>query len=71
MREAIVSLANVGQPAVVEQDLLKYESGDCFAQFTSAFHYSQAKWNNFGRQQESDDFLLVGLHQRPNHSQTR
>jgi hypothetical protein len=71
VREAVVSLADVRQPAVVEQDLLKDEGGDGFRQFRAALHDPQAQRDDFGGEQERDDFLLVGLHQSPDDSETR
>lgn len=68
MRESIVSLTNVRQPAVIEQNLLKDECGDGFRQFAAALHDSQAQRNDFRSEQKRYNFLFVSLYQCSNHS---
>lgn len=68
MTEPVVSLTNVRQTAVVEKNLLQYERSDGFAQLRAALHYPQAQRYDLRRQEKRDDFLFVGLHQRPYHS---
>lgn len=70
MRESIIGLTDVRQAAVVEQNLLENKSRDSLRQLRSALHDPQAQRNNFRREQERDDFLLVGLHQRSDDSET-
>lgn len=69
MGEAIVSLADVRKPTVVQEYFLENEGGNGLGQLGSAFHNSQAEWNNLSRQQKSDDFLFVGFHERADDSQ--
>lgn len=69
MGEAIVSLADVREPAVVQENLLENEGGDGLGQLRAAFHNSQAERNNLSRQQEGDDFLFVCFHERADDSQ--
>ena len=65
----IVGLADVIQPSVVKQNLLQNESGDRLRQLRACFHDSQTKWDDFGGKQKVNDLLLIGLHQRSDHTQ--
>jgi hypothetical protein len=71
VREAVVSLADVRQSAVVEQDLLENEVRNGLRQLRAALHDPQAQRDDLGGEQERDDFLLVGLHQCPDDAETR
>ena len=57
--ETLVSLADVGQPNVIQQDLLYDEDGHCLAELRSSFHDPEAKRYNFGGKEEIDDLRRV------------
>lgn len=50
MREALISLANIGETDVIEKDFLQDECGHSAGQLGSLFHDSQTKWNDLGGQ---------------------
>lgn len=64
--EALISLADVLQAQIVEQNLLDDENGDGLAEFAARLHDAQAEWDDFCCQQEVDDFTAVVLDQRTN-----
>ena len=53
--ESFVSLTDVLQTEVVEQDLLNDKDGDSLAEFATCFHDTQAERDNFGCKKEVDD----------------
>ncbi|RNA38283.1 hypothetical protein BpHYR1_023612 [Brachionus plicatilis] len=70
VREALISLAYVGQAGVVSENFLQNKSGHCFRQFAALFHYFQAKRNYFRTEKKSDHVLFVCFDQCANHAQT-
>lgn len=69
--EPLVGLADVGQPYVIEQDLLHNEDGHGLAQLRACFHYTQAQGDDLGCQQKVDDLGRVVLDERTNDAQRR
>lgn len=61
MREAFISVADVLQAQVVEQDFLHDEGCHSLGQFAARLHNAQAQRNDFSGEQESNDFVLVNL----------
>jgi hypothetical protein len=64
--EPLVSLADVLQAHVVEQDLLDDEDSNSLAELGTGLHDAEAEWNNFGGEEEVDDFGAVVLDQCSN-----
>jgi len=71
VRETFVSLAYVGESGLVQEDFLQDECGNCFREFASRLHDTQTQWDDFGGQQEGDDFLVVGFDQCTDNTETR
>lgn len=67
--EAFVSLADILQAHIIEQDLLDDEDGDGLAELGARFHDAQAKRDDFGREEEVDDFAAVVFDQGADDSQ--
>lgn len=60
--ESLVSLADVLQAQVVEQDLLHNEDCDSLAELTARLHDTKAEWDDLGCEQEVDNLAAVVLH---------
>lgn len=67
--EAFVGLADVVKTGLIEEDLLHDENGDCFREFAACLHDAKTKRYNFRREQKRDDFGVVILDERANHTQ--
>lgn len=59
--EALVRLANVRQPKVIEEDLLNDEDGDRLAKFRPGFHDTQTERNDLGGKKKIHNFGRVVL----------
>ena len=59
--ETLVRLADVGEPEVVEQDLLDNEDGDRLGQLRPSLHDPQTERDDLGRQQKVDHVRVVVL----------
>lgn len=57
--EAFVCLANVIEAGVVHEDFLDNEDGDCFGKLGARLHDAEAEGDDFGLQEEIDDFDRV------------
>ena len=66
----VISLANIIQSCLVEQDFLQNKSSHCLGKLGSRLHDSETKRYYFGGEQKIDDFLFVCLYQSPDDSQT-
>lgn len=64
--EALVSLANVLQPHVVQQNLLNDENGYSLAELGTGLHDTEAEWDDLGCEQEIDNFTAVIFNQCAN-----
>jgi hypothetical protein len=53
--KSLVSLTDVLQTEVVEQDLLNDKDGDCLAELATRFHDAQAERNNLCGKKEVDN----------------
>jgi len=60
-KEALVSVANIGQPRFVEQDLLDDEDGDRLGEFRAGLHDAEAEWNDLCGKEEVYDRVVVVL----------
>lgn len=58
----LVRGADVIEPAVIQQDLLDDEYGHRLTQFRAGLHDTEAEGDNFGREEEVDDFGGVIFH---------
>lgn len=67
--ESLVRLADVLQPHVIEQDLLYDEDGDCLAQLRPGLHDTETEGDDFGGEQEVDDFGAVVLDESADHTE--
>ena len=45
--KALIRLADVLQPKIIEKNLLNNEDGDSFGELGPGLHYPQAKWDYF------------------------
>ena len=59
--EALIGMANILQASLVEEDLLNNEDRDCLGEFGSSLHDAQAKGDDFRREQEMNDRVIVIL----------
>ena len=59
--EALVSVANIGQPRFVEQDLLDDEDGDRLGELGTCLHDAEAERDDLGRKKEVYDRVVVVL----------
>ncbi len=59
--EALVSVANIGEPRFVEQDLLDDEDSDRLGEFGAGLHDAEAEWDDLCRKQEMYDRVVVVL----------
>jgi hypothetical protein len=62
--ESLVSLADISETQVVEQDLLNDEDGHRLGKFRAGFHDSQTEGDDLGREQKVDDVRVVILLQK-------
>jgi len=53
--EPLVSLTDVGEPHIIQQDLLNDEDGHRLGKFGAGLHDAEAQWDDLGGQQEIDD----------------
>ena len=68
--EALVRLADVSQPHLVEQDLLDDEDGDRLAQLGPGLHDAKAKGDDLGREEEVDHVrVVILLDERTDHAE--
>jgi hypothetical protein len=54
-------MTNVCQSSLVKKDLLDDEDGDSFGEFGARFHDAETEGNDFGREEEVDDGVVVIL----------
>jgi hypothetical protein len=66
----LISLTDVGESSVIQQNLLHDEDGHGLAQLRSSLHDAQAERNDLRGQQEVDNLSRVILHQSPNDAKT-
>jgi hypothetical protein len=59
--KAFVRLADIGEPEVVEEDLLDDEDGDGFGEFGAGLHDAEAEGDDLGGEEEVDDVGVVVL----------
>lgn len=59
--ETFVRVADICEACLVEKDLLDDEYRDSFRKLGTSFHDAQAQGNDFGREQEVDDSVVVVL----------
>ena len=59
--KAFVCVAYVREARLVEEDLLNNEDRDCLGEFGSSLHDAQAKGDDFRREQEMNDRVIVIL----------
>jgi len=67
--EALVGLADVLQPEVVEEDLLHDEDGDCFGELGAGLHDPQAEGDDLGCEEEVDYFAAVVFDEGADHAE--
>lgn len=68
--EPLISGADVVQAIVVKKYLLHDEYGDSLAELRARLHDAQTERNDFGGQQEVDDFGRVVLYKSANDTET-
>lgn len=68
--EALVGGADVVETVVIEEDLLDNEDGDGLAKFGAGLHDAQAERDDFGGEQEVDDFRRVVLDKSADDTET-
>ena len=59
--EAFIGMADVGEPGLVQKNLLDNKDGHRFGEFRACFHDPQAKGDDLGREQKVDDGVVVVL----------
>lgn len=69
--EPLVSLADVLQTEVVQQDFLHDENRHRLAQLAAGLHDAQAQRDDLGREQEVDNVGAVVLDERADHAERR
>lgn len=57
--EALVCLTNVCQTGIIQKDLLDNEDGHGLGQLRAGFHDAQTEGDDFGGEQEVNDFRRV------------
>ena len=60
-KEALVCVADVGEPGLVEEDLLHNEDRDGLGEFRAGFHDAQAERDDLRREEEVDHRVVVVL----------
>jgi hypothetical protein len=69
--EAFVSLANILQTHIVEQNLLHNKDGDCLAELRTRLHDTEAEGYYLSREEEVNYFGAVVLDEGANDSEGR
>lgn len=69
--EALVSLADILESEVIEQNLLNNKDGHGFGELRTGFHYSEAERYDLGGEEEVDHVRVVVLLRRVNISPSR
>ena len=67
--EPVVSLADVVEASLVQENLLKDEGGDGLAELGAALHDPQTQRDDLRGQEEVDHLLLVRLDQGADHAE--
>lgn len=67
--EPLISLADIIQPHVVEQNLLHDEDGHCLAEFGAGLHDAQAQGDDLGGKEEVDDVGRVVFDERADYAE--
>lgn len=67
--ESVVSLTNIAEARVVQENFLQNEGSYRFAELRPTFHDPQTERNYLSGQQKGDHFLLIRFDQGSNHTQ--
>jgi hypothetical protein len=67
--EALISLADIAQPDVIQQNLLDDEDSNSLAELRSSLHDAETEGDDFGGEKEVDDLGGVILHQGADHAE--
>jgi len=59
--EAFVGVTNIGEPGLVEEDLLDDEDRNRFGEFRAGFHDAETEWDDLGGEEEVYYRIVVVL----------